>query len=44
MVGVWNDAFDLDGAPPAKGTTVPGVERALKAEDTAKAKAEGTMR
>lgn len=31
-VGVWNDAFDLDGAPPQGGTTVPGVQRVLKAE------------
>lgn len=30
VVGVWNDAFDLDGVPPRDGTTVPGVERALK--------------
>jgi type IV secretion system protein VirB9 len=36
VVGVWNEAFDLDGVPPAestgRGTTVPGVERTLKAE------------
>ena len=32
VVGVWNDAFDLDGVPPGGGTTVPGVERTLKAE------------
>ena len=30
VVGVWNDAFDLDGIPPTNGTTVTGVERALK--------------
>jgi type IV secretion system protein VirB9 len=30
VVGVWNEAFDLDGAPPVGGTTVPGVDRALK--------------
>lgn len=30
VVGVWNDAFDLDGRPPVDGTTVPGVSRALK--------------
>lgn len=35
VVGVWNDAFDLDGVPPNGGTTVPGVERALKPEPTA---------
>lgn len=31
VVGVWNDAFDADGAPPGDGTTVPGVRRVLKA-------------
>jgi len=30
VVGVWNDAFDLDGVPPNNGTTVSGVDRALK--------------
>jgi type IV secretion system protein VirB9 len=30
VIGVWNDAFDLDGVPPAHGTTVPGVERVLR--------------
>jgi len=32
VVGVWNEAFDLDGVPPGGGTTVPGVQRVLKAE------------
>ena len=32
VVGVWNEAFDLDGVPPSGGTTVSGVDRALKAE------------
>lgn len=32
VVGVWNEAFDLDGVPPDSGTTVPGVQRVLKAE------------
>jgi len=32
VVGVWNEAFDLDGAPPNLGTTVPGVQRVLKAD------------
>jgi type IV secretion system protein VirB9 len=32
VVGVWNEAFDLDGVPPGGGTTVPGVQRTLKAE------------
>jgi len=30
VVGVWNEAFDLDGVPPTGGTTVPGLTRALK--------------
>lgn len=30
VIGVWNEAFDLDGIPPANGTTVPGVERVLR--------------
>jgi type IV secretion system protein VirB9 len=30
VVGVWNEAFDLDGVPPQGGTTAPGVERAVK--------------
>lgn len=34
VVGVWNEAFDLDGAPPADGTTVPGVQRVLKADSS----------
>ena len=32
VVGVWNDAFDLEGLPPDGGTTVPGVQRVLKAD------------
>ena len=32
VVGVWNDAFDLDGVPPGDGTTVPGVQRVFKGE------------
>jgi type IV secretion system protein VirB9 len=32
VVGIWNEAFDLDGVPPGGGTTVSGVERSLKAE------------
>jgi type IV secretion system protein VirB9 len=31
VVGLWNDAFDLDGKPANEGTTVPGVQRVLKA-------------
>lgn len=32
VVGVWNDAFDLDGVPPADGTTVRGVQRVIRAD------------
>jgi len=35
VVGVWNEAFDLDGAPPAGGTTVSGVQRLLKPDTPA---------
>ena len=27
VVGIWNEAFDMDGVPPDHGTTVPGVQR-----------------
>jgi type IV secretion system protein VirB9 len=30
VVGLWNEAFDLEGLPPGEGTTVPGVQRVLK--------------
>jgi len=39
VVGLWNEAFDLDGKPPADGTTVPGVQRVLKADSTPSADA-----
>jgi type IV secretion system protein VirB9 len=32
VVGIWNDAFDLEGMPPIEGTTVPGVRRRLKTD------------
>ncbi len=32
VVGLWNEAFDLDGRPPGDGTTVPGVQRVLKSD------------
>ena len=41
VVGVWNDAFDLDGIPPAGGTTVLGVQRTLKADNTSPRQASG---
>lgn len=34
VVGVWNDAFDLNGLPPLAGTAVPGIERAIKSTAT----------
>jgi type IV secretion system protein VirB9 len=37
VVGLWNEAFDLEGLPPGHGTTVPGVERILKPDQTAAA-------
>lgn len=37
VVGVWNDAFDLDGLPPKDGTTVAGVRRVLNTAATGKA-------
>lgn len=41
VVGVWNEAFDLEGLPPREGTTVPGVERLVK-PDGAGSHARGT--
>jgi type IV secretion system protein VirB9 len=35
VIDVWNDAFDLDGAPASGGATVPGIERVLKADANA---------
>jgi type IV secretion system protein VirB9 len=32
VVGVSNDAFDIDGAPPGAGTTVSGVARVLRTQ------------
>jgi type IV secretion system protein VirB9 len=34
VVGIWNDAFDLDGVPPVDGATASGVQRILKADST----------
>ena len=30
VVGIWNEAFDPQGAAPRAGTTVPGVERLVR--------------
>ena len=32
-VGLWNDAYDMDGVPPNDGTTVSGVKRVLRSAD-----------
>jgi type IV secretion system protein VirB9 len=32
VVGIWNDAFDPDGIAPVGATTVPGLQRVIKAE------------
>lgn len=40
VVGVWNDAFDIDGVPPVGATTAPGVQRVLKATVNAQAGAQ----
>lgn len=31
VIGIWNEVFDLEGAPAEGATTVPGVQRVLKA-------------
>lgn len=33
VVGIWNDAYDMDGVPPRGGTTVDGVKRVLRSRD-----------
>jgi type IV secretion system protein VirB9 len=30
VVGLWNDAYNIDGVPPHDGTTVDGVKRVLR--------------
>jgi type IV secretion system protein VirB9 len=32
VVGVWNEAFDIDGVPPVDATTVPGVRRTVRVQ------------
>ena len=44
VVGVWNDAFDLDGVAPSNGTTVSGVDRALKSTPTSTSNGQGGQR
>ena len=31
VIAIINEDFDIDGVPPANGTTVPGVARVLRA-------------
>jgi type IV secretion system protein VirB9 len=38
VVGVWNDAFDLQGVPPISGTTVAGVQRIVRSEQAVQGK------
>ena len=48
VVGLWNEAFDIDGMMAAgsagTGTTVPGVERVLKADGGSAADARRELR
>jgi type IV secretion system protein VirB9 len=44
VVGVWNEAFDLDGVPPGNGTTVSGVDRQIKSAPTPLAAPHGGQR
>jgi type IV secretion system protein VirB9 len=41
VVAVWNDAFDLDGVPPERGTTVSGLRRSLKADSSSARQTQG---
>lgn len=41
VVGVWNEAFDLDGVPPNNGTTVSGVDRQIRTRPTPHANSHG---
>lgn len=34
VVGIWNDAFDPDGAAPTGAATVPGIRRVIKSDPT----------
>lgn len=35
VVGIWNEAFDIEGLPRDQGTTVPGLRRALRGSQPA---------
>jgi type IV secretion system protein VirB9 len=30
VIGLWNESFDVDGAPPQDGSTAPGVARTVR--------------
>jgi len=44
VVGVWNDAFDVDGVAPSNGTTVSGVHRTLKNTPASTSNGQGGQR
>ena len=44
VVGVWNDAFDVDGVAPSNGTTVSGVDRTLKNTPASRSNGHGGQR
>ena len=44
VVGVWNDAFDVDGVAPSNGTTVLGVDRTLKNTPASTSNGQGGQR
>ena len=44
VVGVWNDAFDVDGVAPSNGTTVSGVDRTLKNTPASTSNGQGGQR
>ena len=41
VVGIWNEAFDLEGSPATGSTTVPGVKRVLKSDSSASSSSTG---
>ncbi len=44
VVSVWNDAFDLDGVASSNGTTVLGVDRAIKNTPASTSNGQGGQR
>ncbi|SDE09031.1 TrbG/VirB9 family P-type conjugative transfer protein [Paraburkholderia lycopersici] len=43
VVELWNNAYDLNGVPPADGTTVPGIVRTLKAPSSKESAEQATQ-